>query len=239
MPDPTPADQQNPTPEGQSGQTPPADQQTTGQAEGQTTGQTNDQTDGQTQEPFFTAKTKEEFESKYGNVRTEGKLAMAKAAGFETIAEYTAAAADFKKYQEDKKTDAQRQADQATQNAAIVAENKALKIEREAERQALQLGADPKQLDDLMKLRTVSDGEVADDGTVDTEAVKTSISQALETRPWLTAKPGGKTVGTAGSNPASGATEPTDIEAQIAEAQKANNHERAVALQMQKLFPNT
>lgn len=224
-------DSQNPTSEGTSEQTASADPKGTNNEPAKEPAKepAGDET------PFFTAKTQEEFEAKYGNVRTEGKLAMAKAAGFETIAEYTAAAADFKKYQDEKKTDVQRQADQAAQNATIVAENRTLKIEREAERQALALGADPKQLDDLMKLRTISEGEVAEDGTVSAEAVKTSITAALDSRPWL--KGAAKTIGSGGSNPASGATEPTSIETQIAEAQKAGNHERVIQLQMQKLFP--
>lgn len=186
-------------------------------------------------EPLFTANSQEELNAKFGSTRHEGRMSIVKDLGFEKIEDLKSAVTNYSQHVESQKTEMQKAEDAkkaAETNAQTYqGELRQMRLEREAEKQAVALGANPERVDALMKLRTPGAGEVDDQGNIAGDVLKASMEQALAAYPEFKkapAKIGG------GSNPASGASE-TTLDTQISEAQKKGDFSAVIALQMQKL----
>jgi uncharacterized protein involved in type VI secretion and phage assembly len=186
--------------------------------------------------PFFVAKTKEEYEANYGAVREKGRLSLAKKYGYDTIEAFDTAMSDYKKRLDGEKTELENATTQATtaqqQAEKLAAENRALKLERAAEKAALEADANPKRVDAILRLRAASDADFDAEGNPSAQAIKSSIEAVLADYPEF--KKAGKKIGS--GTPAAAASEKTSLDEQITQAQKDGNHAQMIALQMQKLF---
>jgi hypothetical protein len=122
-----------------------------------------------------------------------------------------------------------------TKSSTLESELNALRVEREVERQALALGANPERLSAVVRLREPREGEISDeDGKVDVQSVKASVEAVLKAYPEF--KNGAATVG-GGSNPPK--DDPKTLDEKIAEAQKKGDVDEVLRLQTSKLIPNT
>lgn len=91
--------------------------------------------------------------------------------------------------------------------------------------------ADPQ---DALRFIDLSSFEVADDGSVDGSAITAAIEDLIKTKPYLAVQDGKRFQGTADAG-ARNESAPS-IDQQIAEATKAGDHARAIALKRQKAY---
>lgn len=195
---------------------------------------------GQTsnEQPFFVATTQEEYEAKFGPTRNEGRLSLAKKYGYDSVEAFDAYMTEVQSQKQAQETEAQKAAREAREARAAernaTKEVRQLKLEREAERQALALGANPQKLDAVIKLRDASANEITAEGVVDPKLVKASIKSVLDAHPYF--KGSGATSVGGGGAPAAAASTANTLDQQIADAQKSGNVMDQIGLQMKKLF---
>jgi hypothetical protein len=131
-------------------------------------------------EPLFTAWTEEDLEAKFGGTREAGRLSVAKANGFDTVEAMNTALSDMKELGEAK----QRAADAGEELDQHKAELRAIRVEREARLQALDLGGTPQAISDILTLRQKRE-DVLGDGQPNIDGIRSSIEDVFNAHPQL------------------------------------------------------
>lgn len=189
-------------------------------------------------EPLFVANTQDDLDKKFGATRTEGKLALAKQYGFDTIEAFNTAAKAWKTTHDSQlsELDLQKQENTTlkTQNTQLTTEIGATKLRDAATTIAAELGIDTAKLDRVMSYRTQTEGEIDQTGQVNTNLLQHSLATFIAANPEFKADP--KTVAATGSTPASAAAELSTIDEQITQAQNKGNIQEAINLQLRKMF---
>ncbi len=215
----------NPTPE----QTPPAPAPQTTPAPTPPSPQGFIDPTGQGRTPLFIAWEQNDLNNKFGEARTDGRTALAKKYGFETIEAFDA-------HMQTTRTQADELSAKTTALNEAQASIASMKLDGEAERQARLLGVPEENIKDVLKFRDPSAGEMDTEGNISGDAIKGSLETFLGQYPAFKQPKNPATVGTTGSNPAGGAGAALTIDQQIAKAQAENNHQRVIELQTQKMY---
>ena len=142
-----------------------------------------------------------------GNARAQGRQAAIRDLladlGVEKIDDLKAGFKAFRDAEDRRKTELDRANEKAStleaRVAALTAERNADRVLREAERQALALGANPERLAAVVRLREPAEGEIDGEGKVNAGAIKQSVEAVLAAYPEFVKK-GAANVG-GGSNP--------------------------------------
>lgn len=140
-------------------------------------------------------------------------------------------AARLKEYEDRDKSDAERQAD-----ALAAATARAEQLQQVAVSAKVEAAAAGRFQDPLDAVEALKGGKfLTDGGTVDTDAIEAALGDLLTRKPhWAAAQPGPRTPR---PDPAQGARPgtPPDLAQQIADAEKAGDHKKALALKTQQL----
>lgn len=184
--------------------------------------------------------TQDELNDKFGATRNEGRLALAKAYGYETIDAFDA---DFKQMKALKDSQLS-EADKAKKEAAelkkstqdLAKENRELKVSTASRDVALDLDVDPKNMADVLTLAKVTETKLDADGNPDRAAIKAAIKDVLTRNPSFKRGVGASVGG--GGTPAGAAATALNLDQQIALANKEGRFIDAINLQTRKLFTN-
>lgn len=186
-------------------------------------------------EPYMVFTTKDEFESRFGPTRQQGRLSLAKEHGYETIEAFNAAMNEYKTYQQSQQTEQERV---TNENKTLAQKNKELseRVNSRALKDSMlemadEVGFNKERLDAINDLRQKAEGEIDADGNVVPELVKHSITQVLQKYPEFAAKT--VTIGATGT-PAHAAGETSTVDEQIKAAEQKGDMQTVIALQLQK-----
>ena len=180
------------------------------------------------------ALTQDDLNRAAGNARRAAREAAIKdllgELGVEKLDDLKAAYQSFREAEDQRKSDLDKANEKASNlesaNAQLTQQLNAERVEREVERQALALGANPERLEAVGKLRGPSEGEVDSEGKLNADAIKQSVEAVLSAYPEFMKK-GAPNVGD-GSNPGGGSDEGTKIDVSNMSAEEFAELQRRV-----------
>jgi|SRR5215212_559965 len=191
------------------------------------------------QAPFKVFQTKEEFERQFGPTRLEGKLSLPKKFGFEHVNKFEEAVEQWKAAHENTLTDQQRV---EQENERLKQENQAFRMSSAAQQLAQaakdgaeKFGIDPTKVDRVMALREKNEGEIDEQGNINSVLLEHSLERFITQNPEFKAPP--VTVGNTTGVPVSTGGEALTLQEQITTAQKEGRWQDAIRLESQKILP--